>query len=99
MGCVVVSHPANSDLQWTEQGSSVWHCVAGASGCLLHGLHILHLLHWVLPAAGSYMYVLPAHYSQGKSPQLHTLNYTTKIQQDLVTLQNVQRFGGPLQLV
>lgn len=67
MGCVAVSHPADSDLQRPGQDAGVWDSVAGAPGRLLHSLHILHLLHWILPPAGSHMYVLPAHHSQGES--------------------------------
>lgn len=67
MGCLAVSHPTYYDLQWPGQGASMWDSVARASGCLLQSLHILHLLHWILPATGSHMPVLPAHYSQGES--------------------------------
>lgn len=74
MGFVPISHPAYYDLQRPEQGSSMWDRVAGAPGCLLQSLHILHLLHWLLPATGSHMSVLPAHYSQGESLPLLSLD-------------------------
>lgn len=67
MGCVAVSQPTNYDLQRPRQGASVWDCVAGAPGCLLHSFHYLHILHWILPAAGSHMHVLPAHNSEGET--------------------------------
>lgn len=68
MGCVAVGHPSHYDLQRPGQGSGVRHRVAGAPGCLLQSFHILHLLHWILPATGGHMSLLPAHYSQGKRP-------------------------------
>lgn len=68
MGCVAVGHTPHYDLQRSGQGSSMRDRVAGAPGCLLQSFHILHLLHWILPATGGHMSLLPAHYSQGKRP-------------------------------
>lgn len=68
MGCVAVGHPPHYDLQRPGQGSSMRDHVAGAPGCLLQSFHVLHLLHWILPATGGHMSLLPAHYSQGKRP-------------------------------
>ncbi len=74
MGRVAAGHPTYSDLQWLGQGASVWDHVAGAPGCLLQSLHILHLLYWIFPASGSHMSVLPAHYCQGESLSLPGLS-------------------------
>lgn len=67
VGSVTVSHPTYHDLQRSGQGTGMWDRLARAPGCLLHRLHILHLLHWILPPPGRHMPVLPAHYSQGKN--------------------------------
>lgn len=73
MGCLTVSHPTDYDLQWPGQGASMWDRVARAAGCLLQSLYILHLLHWILPATGSHLPVLPAHYYQGETLPLPLL--------------------------
>lgn len=66
MGRFADCHPTYYDLQWAEQGAGMRDRVAGASGHLLQDFHILHLLHWILPAALCHMPVLPANYNQGE---------------------------------
>lgn len=67
MGRLVGCHPANYDLQRTQQGASVWHHVARASGCLRQSLHFLHLLRWIFPPSVRYLPVLPPNNNQGES--------------------------------
>lgn len=70
MGRLADCHPAHYDLQRPEQGASLSHHVARASGCLQQSLHFLHLLRWIFPASVRYMPVLPANHRQGESLSL-----------------------------
>lgn len=85
--------------------------LARASGHLLQGLHILHLLHRILPATLGHMPVLPANYNQGEITTIHGVSGTCwksnlfmflqwkKLCCDHICDHNLSRWGGHMAIV